>query len=239
MRNATHREIHSHTLLDALQTRIVEQLHTEFSCADSLLGDLDRWTQRRIVDENLAKVALVLAAEDSGEACYQDLVREIDIEAEMGIYLTRKGAPTSHLQRVSAEPGVSGDLHWQIEAIAPIVFADEAAHSNPDLDLVWITIEAGHDRARLDASVSAIIMSFLMDDADSVHDMTNVLRALMYTHHEDDVRRRCHLPPLLGDMEIHDLRIMVTELAERAGDYDARTSEIRRKADALHRPPLS
>ena len=233
MKTAIRKEAHRHSLLDALQARIAEHLYHAYSNSDGLLGRLDRWTQQRITDENLAKVALVMNADDPAEACYRDLVREIDTEAETGIYLARNSATTGHLQRVLEESGVSGHLHREIRSIAPVVFPDETAHSTPDLDLVWISIEASHDRAHLDASVSEIIMSFLMDDAESVRDMTNVVRAMTYTIHEDTVRRRCELPPLLGDAEIRDLRIMVTELKERSGDYDERADEIRRKADTL------
>ena len=239
MRTAIRKKVHRHSLLDALRARIAEQLYHAYSNSDGLLGNLDRWTQQRITDENLAKAALVMTADDPGEACYRDLVREIDTEAETGIYLARRNTPSGHLQRVLEDPGVSGQLHREIESIAPLVFPDEAARSMPDLDLVWITIQASHDRAHLDASVSETIMGFLMDDAEIVRDMTNVVRAMTYTIHEDTVRRRCQLPPLLGDAEIRDLRIMVAELKERSGDYDERASEIRRKADTLYRSPLS
>ena len=237
MKTAIRKEAHRHSLLDALQARIAEHLYHAYSDSDSLLGTLDRWTQQRITDENLAKVALVMNADDPAEACYRDLVREIDTEAESGIYLARNSATSEHLQHVLEESGVSGQLHQEIRSIAPVVFPDETAHSRPDLDLVWITIEARHDRAHLDATVSEIIMGFLMNDAESVRDMTNVVRAMTYTIHEDDVRRRCELPPLLGDAEIRDLRIMVAELKERSGNYDDRADEIRRKADTLHESP--
>jgi hypothetical protein len=44
---------------------------------------------------------------------------------------------------------------------------------------------------------------------------------------------------LLDDMEIRDLRTMMIELKERGGDYEERTSEIRRTADSRYRIPLS
>jgi hypothetical protein len=223
MRTALRKENHSHSLLDAVRARIAEQLYRAYRDTSSLLGNLDRWTQQRITDENLAKVALVLGADDPAEACYRDLVREIDTEAETGIYLVRQDATAEHLKRIIDESGVSGELHRNIRMIAPVVFADEAAR----------TIQASHDRAHLDATVSEIIMSFLMDDAESVHDMTGVMRALMYTFHEDMVRRRCGFPLLLSDAENRDLEAMVTELTERGGNYDDRTDAIRRKADTL------
>ena len=78
-----------------------------------------------------------------------------------------------------------------------------------------------------------------MDDAVTVHDMTNVMRALTYSYNEDLVRRRCDLPVLLEDMETRDLKTMVTELQQRSGNYEDRASEIRRKADTRYRIPLS
>jgi hypothetical protein len=239
MRTALRKENHSHSLLDAVQARIAGHLYRAYRDTSSLLGNLDRWTQQRITDENLAKVALILDADDPAEACYRDLVREIDTEAETGIYLVRQDATAKHLKRVIDESGVSGELHRNMRMIAPVVFTDQAACADDDLDIVRITIQAGHDRAHLDATVSEIIMSFLMDNAESVRDMTGVMRALMYTFHEDTVRRRCGFPLLLSDAEIRDLKTMVTELTERSGNYDDRASEIRRKADTLHRSPLS
>jgi hypothetical protein len=82
-------------------------------------------------------------------------------------------------------------------------------------------------------------MGFLMDDADAVHDMTDVMRALMYTYQENVVRRRCNLPALLEEIELRDLRTMVTEMRQRSGDYEDRASEIRRKADTRYKIPLS
>lgn len=239
MRVTNREETHSYSLLEAIQARIAEHLYHVYSDAYSLLGNLDRWTQQRITDESLAKAALVLDADEPAEACYRDLVREIDTEAKTGIYLVRQGTKQDHLKFAGDESGVSGELHPEIGAIAPIVFPDEAARSNADLDLVWVTIEATHDRAHLDASVSEIITSILMDDADCVRDMTSVMRALMYASHEDEVRRRCGLPLLIGDAERRDLQFMVSELITRSGNYDDRTSEIRRKADTLYRSPLS
>lgn len=237
MRTALRRESHSHSLLDAVRARIAEHLYHAYRDSDSLLGNLDRWTQQRITDENLAKAALVLGADEPGEACYRDLIREIDTEAETGIYLASEDATVEHLKRVIDESGVSGELHRNMRMIAPVVFADEAARAEDALDLVKITIQASHDRAHLDATVSEIIMSFLMDDIESVYDMTGVMRALMYTSHENAVRRRCGLPLLLSNAEKRDLQTMVTELTERGGDYSDRSSEIRRKADTLYKSP--
>jgi len=239
MRYATRKETKSYTLPEAIQATIAEHLYEAYKKSAGLIGNLDRWTQQRITDENFAKVALVLNSDDPAEACYRDLIREIDTEAESGIFLAQQSSKPEHLQNVIGEPGVSGQLYREMPTIALTLFSEEAARSLDDLDLVWVSLQARHDRAHLDASVSEIIMGFLMDDAEAVHDMTNVMRALTYTYHEDVVRRRCDLPVLLEDMEIRDLRIMVTELEKRSGSYEDRASEIRRKADTRYRPPLS
>jgi hypothetical protein len=129
-------------------------------------------------------------------------------------------------------------LYREIDVTAPVVFADEVAHSADDLDLVWVTIEARHERAHLDATVSEIIMSHLLDDADAARDMTNAIRALHYAHHEDIVRRRCELPVVLDDRERRDVDIMVGEFIVRSGSYDARTEEIRQRAESSLRHPV-
>jgi len=239
MRIANREETKTYTLPEAIHATIAEHLYEAYCDTDSLIGNLDRWTHQRITDENLAKLTLVLESDDPAEACYKDLVREIDTEAGTGIYLASQSAKQEHLQHIIGEPGVSGQLHQEMETIAPMLFPEEAARSLDDLDLVWVSIRACHDRAHLDASISEIIMGFLMDDAVTVHDMTNVMRALTYSYNEDLVRRRCDLPVLLEDMETRDLKTMVTELQQRSGNYEGRASEIRRKADTRYRIPLS
>ena len=130
------------------------------------------------------------------------------------------------------EPGVSGELYKEIDTIAPIVFPDETAHSAEDLDLVWVTVEARHDRAHVDARVSEIIMSHLLDDAEAAADMSSAIRALQYAFHEDVVRRRTDMPRLMDDRDERDLGIMVSELAKRSGSYEERAVEITRRTEA-------
>jgi len=219
------------SLLDAIRSRISAYLYQLYSKDEGLLGNLDRWTQRRITEENLAKLALVLDSDDPAESCYRDLIREIDTEAETGIYLVRSDSTPRHLRRLIDEPGISGELHREITAIAPIMFADETDHSADDLDLVWVTIQACHDRAHVDATVSEIIMSFFLDDAESAHDMSNAMRSLQYSFHEDVVRRRCNLPLILDDRDKRELLIMVSELALRSGSYKDRVARICRQAE--------
>ncbi len=57
------------------------------------------------------------------------------------------------------------------------------------------------------------------------------MRALQYSFHEDVVRRRCDLTPILDDQDNRELLIMVTELAERSGSYQDRVAEICTQAD--------
>lgn len=231
MRTADNGDIPRFSLADAARARVATYLYEVYASDEGLLGDLDRWSQRRITDENMAKLALVFESPDPAESCYRDLIRELDTEAQTGIYLACADAAERHLQRVMGEPGVSGDLHLAIGAIAPTLFADEAAHSAQDLDVVWVTIRARHDRAHVDATVSEIIMSHLLDDANAARDMSNAIRALQYSFHENVVRRRCELPRILDDRDERDLVIMVTELAKRGGSYESRAAEIRARAD--------
>jgi hypothetical protein len=71
-----------------------------------------------------------------------------------------------------------------------------------------------------------------MDDANAARDMTNAMRALQYSFHENVVRSRCELPRLIDDRDERDLVIMITELAKRSGSYEDRSDRIRRKAEA-------
>jgi hypothetical protein len=219
-----------YSLAEAIHADVSGYLYDAFSSEDGLLGKVDRWTQRQITMENLAKIELVRAAEDPVDYCYQNLIREIDTESETGIYLVRKDSDNPSLQRLAHEPGISGELHSMVPAIAPILFADELAHSDARFDLVWVTISARYDRAHVDAEISRIIMGFLMDDPDVAGDMANALRTLMYSFHEDLTRRQCELPLQLDARQTRELVLMIAELEKRAGDYGARVTEICEKA---------
>jgi hypothetical protein len=212
--------------LHEIRGKVAAYLYEQFSTENSPLGRLDRWTQRRISEENLAKVALVLESDDPTEHCYQNLIREIDTEAETGIYLTRLGAKTAELRRLVDEPGVSGKLYQVVPKIAPVLFPDELAHSSKNLDIVWVTIEARYDRAYLDAKVSELIVTHLLDNEHAAKDMTDALRALLYAYHEDLARRQCQLPLLLNERAIGDLVMMISELSDRSGDYEQRVIDI-------------
>jgi len=215
---------------EAIRNAVSKHLYDAFCGADGEFGDVDKWTQRQIHAENMAKVELVLEADDSAEHCYQDLIREIDIEAENGIYLVGTELRNDALGRIADDPAVSGQLHVEIPSIAQAEFVDELGRSNDKMDRVWVTIKARYDRAHLDASVSELVMRFLLDSRDVTDDMTNAMRALLYSYHEDNVRHVCDLPTLLDERESRDLMIMVAELEKRSGSYDQRTREIRERA---------
>jgi hypothetical protein len=218
-------------LSEAARAQVATYLYEVYSAEDGLLGTLDRWSQRRITEENMAKLALIFDSDDPAEAAYRDLVREIDSEAETGIFLAKADSPYRHLRRVVDEPGVSGELHDIVPVVAPVLFADEVSHSNDELDLVWVTIDAHHDRAHVDATVSEIIMSHILGDPNAARDMTNAIRALLYTFHENIVRRRCDLPRRLNERDERELVIMISELAKRTGSYEDRSDEIRQLAE--------
>jgi hypothetical protein len=219
-----------YTLAEAINADVSRYLYESFSSDDGLLANLDRWTQRRITLENLAKIELVLEAEDSVEHCYQILIREIDNEAETGIYVIGKSAGDRTHDKLMTEPGISGELCRQVATIAPKLFPDALAHSDDQLDLVWITIRARYERARVEAEISRIAMGYLMDNADVATDMADAVRALMYAFHEDASRRHAELPLLLNERETRELVLMVSELEKRAGNYVARSIEISERA---------
>lgn len=208
-------------------------LYDVFTDEDSPLANLDRWTQRRISSENLAKLELALEADDPTEFSYQHLIREIDTEAEAGAFLVRPGTQRTALRSLVGEAGISGALYQHLDRIAPEIFADELEHSDENLDLVWVTIHARHDRALVDARVSGIVLKHLMDSTDGARDMTQALRSLLYAFHEDRIRRQCDLPRVLNDRATRDLIMMVSELAARAGDYTAQVRAISDRADRL------
>jgi hypothetical protein len=200
-----------------IRDEVAAYLYDVFTSDNTELSGLDRWTQRRVTDENMAKIALVLEADDRIEHCYQNLVREIDTEAETGIYLARPGASSSELRELARESGVSGKLYREMDKIAPAVFADELANSHQNMALVWVAIRARYDRAKIDATISEMIMDQLANDDDGSADMSMALRSLLYSFHEDLARRRSGLPLVLNDRSTRELITMVSAICERAG----------------------
>jgi len=221
------------SVADAARAQVATYLYELFANDEGLLSGLDRWTQRRITDENMAKLTLVFESDDPAENTYRDLIREISTEAESGIYLANADSPIRHLSRIVGEPGVSGRLSGHIEAIAQSMFPEELAHSTEDLDLVWITIQARHDRAHVDARISEIIISHIMGDADMARDMCNALRSLQYAFHENVARRCSNLNLHTDDRDERDLMIMVGELEKRSGSYANRVAAINSRVETL------
>ena len=104
MRNLIRASTKRFSLTDAMRSRVSTCLYQSYSEDEGLLGNLDRWTQQRVTDKNLAKLALVLDSDDPTETCYQYLIREIDAEAENGIYLVRSDSTLRHLRGLIDEP---------------------------------------------------------------------------------------------------------------------------------------
>jgi hypothetical protein len=233
MSNSECTKTKSYPIEEAIRTGVSKFLYDAFAREDGGLGNLDKWTQRRVYDENMAKVSLVLEADDPAEHCYQNLIREIDIEAESGIFLVGTESQNGVLRALAKDPGISGELHLEVQSVAQSLFVDELEHSKDDLDLVWVTIQARYDRARIDASVSELVMRFLLDSAEATDDMTKALRALLYSFHENTVRHICDLPSLLDDRASRDLLIMVFELERRSGSYEKRIRAICERAGTL------
>ena len=216
---------------EAIHADVSHILYEAFSGEHGLLSNVDRWTQRKITLENLTKIELAQAADDAAEYCYQNLIREIDSEAQTGIFLVRGNSTDASLQSLANEPGISGELWSGVAYMAPTLFNDELAHSNDQLDLVWVTIRARFERARVDAEVSKTALGILMQDPDVAQDMAYALRSLMYAHHEHAARQSCGLPTLLDEQQARELSVMVAQLEQRAGDYADRVLEITSKAD--------
>jgi hypothetical protein len=215
---------------EVIRSAVSNHLYDTFASDEGGIGCLDKWTQRRVYDENMAKVALLLEDEDPAEHCYQNLIREIDTEAENGIYLVGTKGQDNVLRRLVDDPGISGELYLEVDSTAQRLYADEVAHSSENMDLVWVTIQARYDRARLDASVTELVMRYLLNSVVATEDMTNALRALLYSFHEDLVRRVCDLPSILDERESRDLLVMVLELEKRCGSYDERIRLIQERS---------
>lgn len=216
---------------EAVHAAVSSLLYEAFSTDGGLLSNVDRWTQRRVTLENLTKIELAHAADDPVEYCYQNLIREIDSEAQTGVFLVRPDSADRSLRLLANEPGVSGELKSQVAHIAPTLFPDALAHSDDQLDIVWVTIRARFERARVDAEVTRVAMGILMQDEVVAQDMADALRSLMYAFHEDTARQQCGLPALLDEQRARELSVMVAQLETRAGSYSDRVDEIASRAD--------
>ena len=209
---------------EMLDDAVTDHLEGRFDSDGAMRVYLDRWTRQRIALENRAKLDLVLEAEDPVEHCFQNLIREIDSEAEPGIFLSTPAGLAATLCRLSGEESMSGQLHLTLPTIA------QFEHSKHDLDLVWVAINARYDRANLDAEISELILMHLMGAEEHASDMADALRTVFYAFHEARIRRRFELPQIMDVKASRHLTARVTQLTRRAGDYDARISAISRRA---------
>ena len=233
MANPDRNNVRSFPIEEVIRNGVSNHLYDAFASEGGVFGGFDKWTQNRVYDENMAKVSLVLEDDDPTEHCYQNLVREIDSEAEKGVYLIGTESQDDALRQLAEDSGISGELYLEVGSTKHRLYADEIAHSKDDMDLVWVTIQACYDRAHLDASVSELVMRFLLNSVVATEDMSNALRSLMYSFHEDLVRRVCDLTSLLDERESRDLLVMVLELEKRCGSYEDRTRLIQERAGAL------
>lgn len=231
MLNPVPKDTRHYARSEAINADVSHILYEAFSADHGLLANVDRWTQRKVTLENLTKIELAHAAVDPAEYCYQNLVREIDSEARTGIFLVRSNSADPSLRRLASEPGISGELWSGVAWMAPTLFSDELAHSNDQLDLVWVTIRARFERARVDAEVSRTAMGILMQDPGAAQDMASALRALMYAWHEHAARQRCGMSTLLDEQRARELSVMLAQLEKRAGNYADRVREITSRAD--------
>lgn len=219
-----------YSVADAILNAVRSRVDEAFSEPGGTLPGLGDWSRRIIMDENLAKTSMALESSDPIEHCHQNLIRELDHEAESGIWLVRGDAAPTELAWLLDEPGISGDLHRLLPALAARQFPEAMAQSGDSVDFVRLVIESRFRRAQLDAATSETAMRFLMGDAGCAEDMTRALRSILYGYHETMLRRLTGLDPELGERAMRDLVVMTSRLFEQAGDYDARQQAIRARA---------
>jgi hypothetical protein len=214
----------------AIQQSVRAYLNDRLYGDEPGLASLDRWSIARILRENQAKAELVEEAPDPTERCYQDLVREIDAEAQVGIFLPDHARHAAQLRLLGGEPGITGRLDLELPRVAPTLFADEFQRSQQDLDLVWVTIRARFDRAHIEAETSELMLMHLLDSEDEAADAADELRSVFYAFHEDRIRRSFDLGAKLDDRNSRQLIIKVAQWSDRAGSYADRIDCICRRA---------
>lgn len=213
-----------------LQESVTHYLDDRFGGGSLMPAFDDPSSQRIIALESRMKLALTIESDDPVEFTYQNLIREIDTEAQFGIFLASPAANAAQLRRLRGEPGGSGRLHQLIAEIAPVLFSDEYYGSGRQLDQVLIRINSRYDRANLEAEVSELILIHLLGDEDEAADRTDELRALFYSCHEERVRRRFDLQSMQSPNASRRLAERVRSMTERAGDYAERIAAIRERA---------
>ena len=215
----------------AIQASVIAYLDDRFHGGEPGLARLDRWSIDRIMRENQAKAALVEEASDPTEHCIQNLIREIDGEAQVGVFLPNPARHAAQLRRQFGEPGITGRLDLDMPRIAPTIFAEEARRSGPDLDVVWNTVSARFDRAHIEAETSELVLMHVLDSADDAADTVDEFRAVFYAFHEDRLRRSFDLSDQLDEASSRNLVTRVAKLGKRAGSYAERVDAIFRRAE--------
>jgi hypothetical protein len=214
-----------------IQASVIAYLDDRFQGGEPGLARLDRWSIDRIMRENRAKAALVEEAGDPVEYCVQNLIREIDAEAQVGVFLPNPARHAAQLRRHFGEPGITARLDLEMPRIAPTMFAEEARRSGPDLDVVWNTVSARFDRAHIEAETSELVLMHVLDSADNAADTADEFRAVFYAFHEDRLRRSFDLEDQLDEERGKRLVATVAELGRRAGSYADRVDAILRRAE--------
>jgi hypothetical protein len=214
-----------------IQASVIAYLEDRFQGGEPGLAQLDRWSIDRIMRENRAKSALVEASRDPVEHCVQNLIREIDAEAQVGVFLPGPARHAAQLRRLAGEHGITGRLDLEMARIAPIVFAEEAHRSGPDLDVVWNTVSARYDRAHIEAETSELILMHLSQSEDDAADAADDFRSVFYAFHEDRLRSSFDLADKLDENSSRRLVASVAELGRRAGSYAGRIEAILRLAE--------
>ena len=219
-----------HEIAATLQESVTHYLDDRFSCGSLMAALDDPSLQRVIARESSAKIALAIASDDAAEFTYQNLIREIDKEANFGIFLASPAGNAARLRRLDGDTGEYGKLHELIARIAPVMFAEEYFRSGGKIDEVLVAINSRYDQANLEAEVSELLLIHLLDDEDEASDRTDELRALFYACHEEQVRRRLDLPPAHNERAVRRLADRIRNLTDRAGDYAERVAAIREHA---------
>ena len=214
-----------------IQASVVAYLDDRFQSAEPGLLQLDRWSIDRIMRENRAKAALVEEARDPAEHCVQNLIREIDVEAQFGVFLPGPARHAAQLRRLAGEHGITGRLDLDMARIAPTLFAEEAHRSGPDLDVVWNTVSTRFDRAHIEAETSELILMYLSESEVDAADAADDFRSVFYAFHEDRLRRSFDLEDKLDEESGRRLVATVAELGRRAGSYADRIDAILRRAE--------
>ena len=191
-------------------------INDHFDGSHGPVARLDRWTRQCIAVENQEKLSRILKAASPVEACTAALIREMDREAEFGIYFASPAGQAAQLNRLSGESAMSGRLFQYLDVAGPVMFQRELALSPDQPELVWSTVEARYERATLDVEVSELILMSLFDDEEDAADLVDSLRARFYAYHEDRARRRCRLPQLLDSGTTRALHSDIAALRERA-----------------------